>query len=136
MGAPIYRPKKTSRWGPVSSSDYCRSTARSTGAISREMSSLDGRPGRSTGPPAKLACTFCARRSTTRSTGPFPESRHSLAVDRVVDRPWPCTFCARRSTARSTDLWLGLAAQALESTRASSKLDFKSFVEAKHLLRS
>ena len=50
---------------------------RLTGAISREQSSLDGRPTRSTGPPAQAGMHACARRSTApvdrlllRSTGP------------------------------------------------------------------
>ena len=45
--------------------------------LSREQKLSGGRPGRSTSPPAKLACMFCARRSTNsidrllaRSTGP------------------------------------------------------------------
>ena len=42
----------------------CRSTSRSSGAFSREQSSLDGRPARSTGPPAQAGVHACARRST------------------------------------------------------------------------
>ena len=85
-----------------------------------------GRPGRSTGPPADLACTFCARRSTgsvdrlqARSTGPVDrglEQRAELSAGRPGlyreqklsgDRParsidppvdLACTFCTRRST--------------------------------------
>ena len=36
--------------------------------LSREQSFLDGRPGRSTGPPARTGVHVCARRPTARST--------------------------------------------------------------------
>ena len=62
----------------------CRSTGRSTGAISREQKLSAGRPTRSIGLPAKTIVHICAR----RSTGP---------VDRLLPR----------STVRSTSRRLG-----------------------------
>ena len=44
------------------------------------------------------------QQSTTWSTGPFPKSRHSLAVDRGVYWPLAIHVCACRSTVQSTDL--------------------------------
>ena len=82
--------------GLVSSLHCCWSTARST----TNGWFFDRWEGRSTG--RSTAFRAMAQRSTARPTGPFPESRHSLAVDRVVDRPWPCMFCA--SVDRPVDL--------------------------------
>ena len=63
--------------------------------LSREQSSLDGRPGRSTGPPARTGVHVCARRSTVTV------GRLQAAVDRP-GRP------AEASTEMKRDLKLGL----------------------------
>ena len=57
-----------------------RALCRSTGAISREQSSLDGRPARSTGPPAQADVHACARRSTAPIDRLLPRS--TVPVDR------------------------------------------------------
>ena len=54
--------------------------AQSTEAIFREQSSLDGRPTRSTGPPAQAGVHACARRSTA------PVDRLLLRSTGLVDR--------------------------------------------------
>ena len=53
--------------------------------LSRQQKLSGGRPGRSTEPPARLACTFCARRSTdsvdrllARSTGPVDRQKPEI----------------------------------------------------------
>ena len=49
--------------------------------LSREQKLSGGRPGRSTSPPADLACTFCARRSTV------PVDRPGRPHNAIVDQP-------------------------------------------------
>ena len=83
-------------------------SGRSTGARSREQSSLDGRLPRSTGPKANWPCTFVHIGRPVQSTDVHKRARSFRLEGRLtvpVDRPessalWIWPWSTRRSTGR------------------------------------
>ena len=91
--APIYRARKTSRWGSGRPAGRPRPWNREQVSLpvdrpgrpglSREQKLSGSRPGRSTGPPAKAGVHVCARRSTV------PVDRLQARSTGLVDRQKP-----------------------------------------------
>ena len=75
----IYRARKTSRWDPSGLSV--------DRGLSREQSSLDGRPGRSTGLQSELGVHVCARPGRPTSSFGQRPGRPTSSFGRPVGRP-------------------------------------------------